>query len=179
LLAAAKVKDSDPAIRKVATEILRLLLNCEAITDKSKIYPVLEELKTNDVRVYKSLVAEGDAPKGKRIVNSHQSQDSPSTTKKPMVLSDTVASSPSHKLVSDKHRVSQTTLSHPIDGSDHSIAKLESSLALLSQLSIPNWNDDEENGGVYAGLKCKLLSFLCVVFLYVDFKLYLAYSEYL
>ena len=177
MLAAAKVKDSDPATRKVATEILRLLLYCEAITDKSKIFPVLEELKTSDVRVYKSLIAGGDAPKGKIL--SHQSQDSPSFKKKPMVLSTKVASSPSNKPVSEKHRASQTVLSRPIDGSDHSIAKLESSLALLSQLSIPNWNDDEENGGVYAGLKCKLLSFLCVVFLYVDFKLYLAYSEYL
>jgi hypothetical protein len=110
LLAALKLKDSDPATRKVATEILRLLLNCDAIADKSKIQHVLEELKSSDSGVYKSVIAEGDAPRSTRIVLSQMSPDSPSK----------------------------------------SLKKLPK---VLSQLSLPKWDDDEESRGILAGLK--------------------------
>jgi hypothetical protein len=160
LLAASKVKDSDPATRKVAIEILRLLLYCDAIADKSKIQHVLEELKTSDSRVYKSLFAEGVAPRSKRIVLSQMSPDSPSKSIKnlPKVLCAKVAASPSQKALSDKHHAVQTVPSRPIDDGDHATAKLENSLAVLSQLSLLKWDDDEESGGILAGLKCKLLS---------------------
>jgi cytoskeleton-associated protein 5 len=155
LLAASKVKDSDPATRKVAIEILRLLLYCDAIADKSKIQHVLEELKTSDSRVYKSLFAEGVAPRSKRIVLSQMSPDSPSKSIKnlPKVLCAKVAASPSQKALSDKHHAVQTVPSRPIDDGDHATAKLENSLAVLSQLSLLKWDDDEESGGILAGLK--------------------------
>jgi len=106
LLAALKLKDSDPATRKVATEIL----HCDAIADKSKIQHVLEELKSSDSGVYKSVIAEGDAPRSTRIVLSQMSPDSPSK----------------------------------------SLKKLPK---VLSQLSLPKWDDDEESRGILAGLK--------------------------
>jgi len=89
LLAALKLKDSDPATRK----------------------HVLEELKSSDSGVYKSVIAEGDAPRSTRIVLSQMSPDSPSSK---------------------------------------SLKKLPK---VLSQLSLPKWDDDEESRGILAGLK--------------------------
>ena len=166
LLACAKVKDSDPAPRRVAVEILRLLLHSEPIEDKSKIKAAIEMLKSSDIRVYKTLVLadetqqneksgqkEVECAKGTDAMVPESRQASQQSSGKPTI---TKAASFS----SSKTSLAKNTSGNPLpvqdDMSGQNTETLEESLALLAEAPIPDWNSEEDSGGVLAGLKCKL-----------------------
>jgi hypothetical protein len=59
---------------------------------------------------------------------------------------------------------SGNTLPVQDDMSGQNTETLEESLALLAEAPIPDWNSEEDSGGVLAGLKCKLKIMLVEIY---------------
>jgi cytoskeleton-associated protein 5 len=177
-LCCEKLEDSDASVRKAATETLRCLLSVEdaAITDA--VSPIIESLQSKNSRAYKSLVGGGGAgqrrggPSGtasvpkSRASGSRQTQPGPAKSSpqagrkvsRPSPIEQTATKQAASRTrpVPSSSRGTSAPESVVEDSSD--APSLDEAISVVASVHVPSWDSPEDDGGVFAGLKCKLPS---------------------
>jgi cytoskeleton-associated protein 5 len=179
-IACQKLKDSDATTRKAATDVLVALLSSTDDAVVSAANEITSSLQSTNPRAYKTLhlaTKSGQPSDSKRGASRPGTAPLKSTSQQssnPGVGKARPTSAPKSdraaNVKSDPVKVSATgTVDEKSDES--LLPSLEESIAHLSQIGIPQWGDDADNGGVLAGIQCKFMNrdqhdtySLCVAF---------------
>ena len=172
-LAVSKLNDSDASVRKEAVTILKALLASGDAAVLNHMSGVVEGLKATHPRVHKGLALSDQvtakAPSGTATEAADVSDRQLRTSLKTSLpqggeeITKSEAAEPHRRL-----RKSDCTATNAVP--------LVAAVASVEALCIPNWSDDEDNGGVLACLECtsshRCGSFIMVQnFLTFDFQL--------
>ena len=163
-VACDKLKDSDAATRKAATAVVIAILTNKDEAIVSTAERVTSSLQSSNPRAYKTLTlamksgkADASNNRSARPVTAplkSKSNKDYATKKRP-------TSAPKSKTAPTSHAKKISTTADEIT-EESNLPSLEESIDRISELGIPHWDDDAENGGVLAGIQCKRV---CVCFL--------------
>ena len=187
-LACLKLKDSDAQPRKAAMDILQALRRVEDEDIAPLVNDAIAELKTDNPRAYKTLTASmsgGSAARGAsrsqsaakvsglattastKSIGGASSRSLRSMAKPSSVKSTsrggTAANAPPKE--SSRSVVATAVASESIDADDDAGANAPSTdeaIASLAEFGIPNWDADEDDEGVLAGLKCEYRAYVWI-----------------
>jgi cytoskeleton-associated protein 5 len=171
-LCAEKLDDSNAAVRKASSDALKALRDCDMTEASRSANSVIESLKEKNPRAYKGLMS-GDLRSG-GIDRDAFRKNSESASRKaaPPVIDSCVAGTTKSAKKKSDAASSATTRQIHVKGVDALAAlnidsqsgepalSAESSLMHASSLRIPFWDAPEDDSGVLAGLRCKLLESL-------------------
>ncbi len=160
------MKDSDATTRKAATDVLIALLNSKDEAIVSTADKVTSSLQTSNPRAYKTLQLATKSGKPGASSNGVSRPGTapfkPTTSSKPNTLGvtkvrPTTAPKTKTSTVPSVPAKSVSTSGTADENSDESVLpSLDESIESLSGLGIPQWGDDADNGGVLAGIQCKI-----------------------
>ena len=154
-LCRTKLSDTDPAPRKLATEILQYLLENENKDAQSAAGKVLQEIKVSHPRAYKVLVRSG---KSEKKVNKASMPKAASQSSTDSIIK--LEKNERPRIISKKASVDK------VSAEDHesvsSSPSLKDALTKLEGLNMKNWSNAEDEGGIKSGIQCKLI--LCIKF---------------
>eukprot|EP00985_Skeletonema_marinoi_P009450 scaffold4392_cov138-Skeletonema_marinoi.AAC.34 len=164
-IACEKLKDSDATTRKAATDVLITLLNSKDKAIVSTAEKVTSSLQSSNPRAFKTLAL---ATKSGKPDASRNGASRPGTAplkatssqpNKPGATKVRPTTAPKSKTanvpsVSAKNAPSSGTADEKFDES--ALPSLDESIDCLSGLGIPQWGDDADDGGVLAGIQCKI-----------------------
>jgi hypothetical protein len=184
-IACDKLKDSDSSTRKAATDVLIALLNSKDEAIIPTVDKVTLSLQVSNPRAFKALHLATKS--GKPDASSNGASRPGTAPFKPTTSSkaDTLSVTKGRPTTAPKSKTSSvpsvsaksvSTSGAADEKSDESaLPSLDESIESLSALGIPKWGDDADNGGVLAGIQCKILLLFCCV-LCVDLQLTFLFS---
>jgi len=169
-LCTEKLGDSDASVRKAAMDVFQRMqaLNDENIVDV--VRKSIDALMTSNARAYKALTKNVSA-------KSEKASTSGSPREKSNAPNRSRAAAPGKKLSSVSTTAESTRVSKksapaektPVAMSDFSMPHLEEALVHVSSLHIPQWDAQEEEGGILEGLKgelvCPFRQLVCIYLL--------------
>ena len=164
-IACEKLKDSYATTRNAATDVLITLLNSKDKAIVSTAEKVTSSLQSSNPRAFKTLAL---ATKSGKPDASRNGASRPGTAplkatssqpNKPGATKVRPTTAPKSKTanvpsVPAKNAPSSGTADEKFDES--SLPSLDESIDCLSGLGIPQWGDDADDGGVLAGIQCKI-----------------------
>eukprot|EP00986_Skeletonema_menzelii_P017865 scaffold22492_cov138-Skeletonema_menzelii.AAC.26 len=164
-IACDKLKDSDASTRQAATDVLILLLNSKDKVIVSTAEKITSSLQSSNPRAFKTLVLatkRGKPDASENRVSRPRTaplKATPSQSNKLGVANARPTTAPKSKTanvpsVPAKSAPSSGAADEKFDES--ALPSLDESVDGLSGLGIPQWGDDADNGGVLAGIKCKI-----------------------
>jgi len=148
-LVAAKLSDTDPSPRKIASDMMKTLL----VNEKSKMFAnaSMEKIKTSKPRVYKSIFSELKKNNSDHTTKQIQSNSRHKTDK--TIPQDVTKGKPKALLSAAEERVGSSKV--PLDSNEGVEISYDEALDSLQSSDIPNWNAPEDEDGIILGLRCK------------------------
>jgi len=182
-LACLKLKDSDAQPRKAAMAILQALRRIENEDVANLVHDVITELKTDNPRAYKTLTTSSSGksasstgrasriPSAKGVGSSISGSTRAinGASARPLRAAATTTSMKSTARGGDAEKsakavskessrgaVTTAVASEPDvnDDAGASLPSTDEAIDTLSEFDIPNWDADEDDGGILAGFKC-------------------------
>ena len=162
-IACDKLKDSDATTRKAATDVLIALLNNKDKAIVSTVDKVASSLQSSNPRAYKTLQL---ATKSGKPDASSNGASRPGTAplkptsaqpNKPGVTMTRPTTAPKSKIANVPSAPAKSvSTSGTADENTFALPSLDESIDSISGLGISQWGDDADNGGVLAGIQCKI-----------------------
>ena len=154
-LASDTLADSDAATRKSATDVVLALMKCKDDKIVSATTNMISSLQATNPRAYKTLKIASDG--GDKA--STRPRSAPEMTSVKASTSQVTERKIKSVNPADKTVGSSTPISSPggseDDAGEKSLPSFDDAVQLLSALNIAKWEDDIDNGGVLAGIRCK------------------------
>ncbi len=173
-IACDKLKDSDASTRKAATDVVISLLSSKDEVIVSTAEKVTSSLQSSNPRAFKTLALatkrgkpDDTTKKGVSRPGTAPLKATSSQSKKPGVANVRPTTAPKSKPTNASSAPAKNAPSSgPADKKfdDTSLPSLDESIDGLSGLGIPRWSDDADNGGVLAGIQCKISSIIFFTF---------------
>ncbi|CAB9516410.1 Cytoskeleton-associated protein 5 [Seminavis robusta] len=159
-LSVSKLDDSDAGVRKAAMAVLQ---NLQSVPDEDvsdAVSAVIGGLQSTNARAYKTLSKSMKKPSKAAKANDTPAKEKEKEPPKPssarLPVQDEpkrgVSHAPAKKSVAQTSRAPPSHVA-PVESSNQNTVPLDDAIEYLSQAQIPYFNEDEEDGGLLAGLQ--------------------------
>jgi cytoskeleton-associated protein 5 len=159
-LCTEKLDDSDAAVRKASMNVLQLLIESANPEFRDKLRSFVESLRVSNPRAHKVLSKATETTDTPTVSASETTRK---TNKSIPSTLETRNNAPSRDASNAPVTATETQkVGHKPEEVASNITKspgLEEALEVAASLNIPLWGDIDENGGIYAGFKCKYTCF--------------------
>jgi cytoskeleton-associated protein 5 len=153
-LGCSKLQDSDAATRKAATNLLVLLLKFDDDAISSIAKDSTASLQTSNPRVFKSLQQAVAGPVS-FSATSNSSRPATAPSRPPSTKNENVRPTTAVPKTVNKSSAPMSSDNNADDSAK--LISFEDAVDKLALLGIPKWSDDIDEGGIFAGIQCKLV----------------------
>ena len=163
-LCVIKLDDSDAAVRKAAINVLKKLQQVDDPVIGNAVERIIEDIESSNPRAYKALSggakkpAPGSPKKPASNLGAGNDKKRAGVAASPPKKESTPPSKPLRKEAATNRPLQMRSAADlsTTSGLDEA-PPIDEAVAWCATLSIPKWDDPDDNGGILAGLECKKL----------------------